>query len=247
MTGRLASKRAFITAAAQGMGRTAALAFVREGAAVIATDVNDGLLKQQLGGKPGLTLDRLDVLDGGAVSAMAKSVGPVDILFNCAGWVHHGNLLDTNEDAWDRSFALNVRAQFVVAKAFLPGMLAKGGGSIINMASVASSIRGVANRCAYGASKAAVIGLTKSIAADYVGQGIRCNAMCPGTIQTPSLDDRINAFADPVAARQNFIARQPMGRLGTAEEIAEACVYLASDDSRYMTGQCFTIDGGMTV
>ena len=246
MTARLAGKRACITAAAQGMGRAVALAFAREGAEVIATDYDLAKL-QPLGATPGIAVRRLDVLDGAAVAATATEVGAVDILFNCAGWVPHGSLLETSDGDWDRAFALNVRAQFVVAKAFLPGLLQRGGGAIINMASVASSVKGVVNRCAYSASKAAVIGLTKSIAADYVRQGIRCNALCPGTIETPSLEERIAAFADPVKARADFIARQPMGRLGTAEEIAEACVYLASEDSRYMTGQCFIIDGGMTM
>ena len=247
MTGRLAGKRAFVTAAAAGMGRTAALAFAREGAQVVATDFNEALLTKEFGGISSITTRRLDVLDGAAVGAMAQQFGPVDVLFNCAGWVHHGAALETDEAAWDRSFNLNVRAQFVVAKAFLPGMLGKGGGSIINMASVASSLHGVVNRCAYGASKAAVIGLTKSIAADYIRQGVRCNAVCPGTIETPSLGERIGAFADPVQARADFIARQPIGRLGTPEEIAEAIVFLASDESRYMTGQCLVVDGGITL
>jgi NAD(P)-dependent dehydrogenase (short-subunit alcohol dehydrogenase family) len=247
MPGRLSGKRAFVTAAAAGMGRTAALAFAREGAAVIATDRDEALLTREFAGISSITTRALDVLDSAAVAALARQFSPVDVLFNCAGWVHHGNLLETAEDAWDRSFALNVRAQFVVAKAFLPGMLQQGGGSIINMASVASSLHGVLNRCAYGASKAAVIGLTKSIAADYIRQGIRCNAVCPGTIQTPSLDERINAFADPVQARVDFVARQPIGRLGTAEEIAEGIVFLASDESRYMTGQTLVMDGGITL
>lgn len=247
MAGRLSGKRAFVTAAAAGMGRTAASAFAREGASVIATDFNETLLAKELGGKPGIETRKLDVLDGAAVGAMARQVGAVDVLFNCAGWVPHGNLLETSDADWDRAFGLNVRAQFVVAKAFLPAMLAAGGGSIINMASVASSLHGVVNRCAYGASKAAVIGLTKSIAADYIRQGIRCNAVCPGTIDTPSLHDRINAFADPVQARADFIARQPIGRLGTAEELAEGILFLASDESRYMTGQCLVMDGGITL
>jgi len=247
MAGRLAGKRAFVTAAAAGMGRTAALAFAREGAQVVATDVNEALLTKEFGGISSITTRRLDVLDSAAVAAMAQQFSPVDVLFNCAGWVPHGALLETDEAAWDRAFGLNVRAQFVVAKAFLPGMLGKGGGAIINMASVASSLHGVVNRCAYGASKAAVIGLTKSIAADYIRQGIRCNAVCPGTIETPSLGERIAAFADPEKARADFIARQPIGRLGTAEEIAEGIVFLASDESRYMTGQCLVMDGGITL
>jgi 2-keto-3-deoxy-L-fuconate dehydrogenase len=247
MPGRLSGKRAFVTAAGAGMGRTAALAFAREGAAVIATDRDEALLKREFAGSSGITMRKLDVLDSAAVKAIAAEVSPVNVLFNCAGWVHHGNLLETDEQAWDASFALNVRAQFVVAKAFLPGMLQKGAGAIINMASVASSLHGVLNRCAYGASKAAVIGLTKSIAADYIARGIRCNAICPGTIETPSLAERIAAFADPVQARKDFIARQPIGRLGTAEEIAEGIVFLASDEARYMTGQTLVMDGGITL
>ncbi|HLB80410.1 MAG TPA: SDR family oxidoreductase [Dongiaceae bacterium] len=246
MNGRLAGKTALITAAAQGMGRAAALAFAREGARVWATDVNAAKLAE-LDGRPGVTTRRLDVTDGAAIAAAAGEIGALDVLFNCAGTVHHGAILETAEKDWDRSFALNVRGMYLTIRAFLPAMLAAGGGSIINMASVASSIRGIASRCAYGASKAAVIGLTKSVAADYVGRGIRCNALCPGTVETPSLEERIQAQPDPAAARAAFIARQPMGRLGTAEEIAELCVYLASDESAYMTGATLVIDGGMTL
>jgi len=243
---RLSGKTAFVTAAAQGIGRETALAYAREGARVIATDVNEARLAD-LAKTPGITTARLDVLDDGAVELAAKAAGPVDVLFNCAGWVANGSVLESSANDWDKSFALNVRAMFVSIKAFLPAMLAKGGGSIVNVASIASSVKGIANRCAYGSSKAAVIGLTKSVAADFVGKGIRCNAIAPGTVQTPSLDDRINAFDDPVAARKAFVARQPMGRLGTAEEIALAAVYLASDESVFMTGQVFSIDGGMTI
>ena len=246
MNGRLAGKTALVTAAAQGMGRAAALAFAREGARVWATDVNAAKLAE-LDGRPGVTTRRLDVTDGAAIAAAAGEIGALDVLFNCAGTVHHGAILETAEKDWDRSFALNVRGMYLTIRAFLPAMLAAGGGSIINMASVASSIRGIASRCAYGASKAAVIGLTKSVAADYVGRGIRCNALCPGTVETPSLEERIQAQPDPAAARAAFIARQPMGRLGTAEEIAELCVYLASDESAYMTGATLVIDGGMTL
>ena len=224
----------------------AALAFAREGARVWATDVNAAKLAE-LDGRPGVTTRRLDVTDGAAIAAAAGEIGALDVLFNCAGTVHHGAILDCAEKDWDFSFALNVRGMYLMTRAFLPAMLAKGGGSIINMASVASSIRGIANRCAYGASKAAVIGLTKSVAADYVGRGIRCTALCPGTVETPSLEERIQAQPDPAAARAAFIARQPMGRLGTAEEIAELCVYLASDESAYMTGATLVIDGGMTL
>ncbi len=246
MAGRLAGKTAFVTAAANGIGRATALAFAAEGATVHATDVNEKVL-QELAGTANLHLARLDVTDSAAVQKAADGVGGVDILFNCAGWVGHGAILETSEADWDRSFGLNVRAMFVVIRSFLPGMLARGGGSIVNIASVASSVKGVPVRCAYGASKAAVIGLTKSVAADYIGRGVRCNAICPGTVDTPSLGDRINAFADPVQARRDFIARQPMGRLGTAEEIAHLAVYLASDESRFTTGTAVISDGGMVM
>ena len=245
MAGRLAGKTAFVTAAANGIGRATALAFAAEGATVHATDINEKVLGEIAG--PGLNVARLDVTDGAAVARAAAAIGRVDILFNCAGWVAHGSILETSEADWDRSFGLNVRAMYTVIKAFLPEMLAGGGGSIINIASVASSVKGVANRCAYGASKAAVIGLTKSVAADYMRQGVRCNAICPGTVDTPSLGDRINAFADPEQARRDFIARQPMGRLGRAEEIAHLAVYLASDESSFTTGTAVISDGGMVL
>ncbi|BBK37179.1 oxidoreductase [Allostella sp. ATCC 35155] len=244
MAGRLAGKTAFVTAAANGIGRATALAFAAEGATVHATDINEKVLGEIAA--PGLNIARLDVTDGAAVAKAAADIGRVDILFNCAGWVAHGSILETPEADWDRSFGLNVRAMYTVIKAFLPEMLA-GGGSIINIASVASSVKGVANRCAYGASKAAVIGLTKSVAADYMRQGVRCNAICPGTVDTPSLGDRINAFADPEQARRDFIARQPMGRLGRAEEIAHLAVYLASDESSFTTGTAVISDGGMVL
>lgn len=243
---RLAGKTAFVTAAAQGIGRATALAFAREGAKVVATDVNEAKLAE-IGKIAGIRAARLDVLDDAAVARAAAEAGSVDILFNCAGWVANGSILDASVQDWDRSFALNARSMFVTIRAFLPAMLAKGGGSIVNVASIASSVRGIANRCAYGSSKAAVIGLTKSVAADYVAKGVRCNAIAPGTVQTPSLDDRISAFDDPVAARKAFVARQPMGRLGNPEEIAQAAVYLASDESVFMTGQIFSVDGGMTI
>ena len=246
MSGRLAGKTALITAAAAGIGRATALAFAREGAKVIATDVNRALL-DQFAGESGIRTRVLDVLDDAAVMACAAETGPLDVLFNCAGFVHHGNILDCTDKDWDFAFNLNVRAMFMMIKAVLPAMLEKGGGSIVNISSIASSVQGLPNRFAYGASKAAVIGLTKSVAKDFVGRGIRCNAVCPGTIDTPSLADRINAFADPVQARKDFIARQPMGRLGRPEEIANFLVYLGSDESKFATGQAFVIDGGMDI
>ncbi len=246
MSGRLAGKTAFITAAAQGMGRAAAMAFAREGASVWATDVNAKLLSE-LDAVPGIKTKLLDVTDEAAIARVAAEVGAVDVLFNCAGWVAHGNAIDCTAEDWDRSFDINVRSMFFTVKAFLPAMLQKKKGSIINMSSIASSIRGLPNRLAYGASKAAVIGLTKAIAADYVKQGVRCNAVCPGTIETPSLEERINAFADPVKARRDFIERQPMGRLGTVEDMVPIFIYLASDESSFATGVAFSVDGGMTI
>jgi 2-keto-3-deoxy-L-fuconate dehydrogenase len=249
MAGRLAGKTALVTAAGAGIGRATALAFAREDASVIATDVKAGLL-DELSGQPGITTRRLDVLDDAAVRACAAEIGPLNVLFNCAGFVHHGNILDCTDEDWDFAFNLNVRAMYVMIKAVLPAMLenaGKSGASIINISSIASSIQGLPNRFAYGASKAAVIGLTKAVAKDFVKQGIRCNAICPGTIDTPSLQDRINAFPDPVQARKDFISRQPMGRLGKAEEIADFLVYLGSDESKFATGQAFVIDGGMDI
>src|SRR5574341_869848 len=246
MAGRRAGKSAFITAAGQGMGRAAAVAFAKEGAKVWATDVN-GKTVGELEGQHGIRARPLDVTDEAAIAKMAKEVGDIEVLFNCAGIVHHGSVLDATPKDWDQAFAVNVKSMFLVTRAFLPGMLKKGRGSIINMASVASSIRGLPNRFVYGASKAAVIGLTKSIAADYVGKGIRCNAICPGTVDTPSLQGRINAFADPVQARKDFVARQPMGRLGTVADITGILVFLASDESLFATGNAYSIDGGMTI
>ena len=246
MAGRLQGKVAFVTAAAQGMGRAAALAFAREGAQVWATDVNAPALSD-LEGQQGIRSRVLDVTDEAAIAKVAREAGDVDVLFNCAGIVHHGSILDATPKDWDQGFAVNVKSMFLVSRAFIPGMLKKGRGSIINMASVASSIRGLPNRFVYGASKAAVIGLTKSIAADYVSKGIRCNAICPGTVDTPSLQGRINAFADPVQARKDFVARQPMGRLGTVDDIMGILVFLASDESLFATGNAYSIDGGMTI
>ena len=245
MAGRLAGKTAFVTAAAQGMGRAAALAFAGEGAKVWATDIN-GTLVSELE-KDGIRTRVLDVTDEAAIASAAQEAGEVDVLFNCAGIVHHGSILDATPKDWDQAFAVNVKSMFLVSRAFIPGMLKKGRGSIINMASVASSIRGLPSRCVYGASKAAVIGLTKSIAADYVRQGVRCNAICPGTVDTPSLQGRINAQPDPVQARKDFVARQPMGRLGTVDDITGLLVFLASDESLFATGNAYSIDGGMTI
>jgi 2-keto-3-deoxy-L-fuconate dehydrogenase len=245
MAGRLAGKTAFITAAAQGMGNAAALAFAREGAKVWATDVSDKV--KALEGKEGIRARQLDVTDEAAIVRIAQEVGDIEVLFNCAGIVHNGSILDASVKDWDQAFGVNVRSMFLVARAFLPGMLKKHKGSIINMASVASSIKGLPNRCVYGASKAAVIGLTKSIAADYVRQGIRCNAVAPGTVDTPSLQGRINSHADPVQARKDFVARQPMGRLGTVDDLVPIFIYLASDESQFASGNVFSIDGGMTI
>jgi 2-keto-3-deoxy-L-fuconate dehydrogenase len=246
MAGRLAGKTAFITAAAQGMGQAAALAFAREGARVWATDMNAQALKS-IDGKEGIRTRVLDVTDEAAIARVAQEVGDIDVLFNCAGIVHNGSILEATVKDWDQAFAVNVRSMFLVTRAFLPGMLKKQNGSIINMSSVASAIRGLPNRCVYGASKAAVLGLTKSVAADYVRQGIRCNAVAPGTIDTPSLQGRINSYADPVQARKDFVARQPMGRLGTVDDMVPIFIYLASDESRFATGNVFSIDGGMTI
>jgi len=246
VSGRLQGKTALVTAAAQGIGRATALAFAREGATVIATDVNMDKL-DEIASTPGVSVRKLDVTDGAAIAALAKDIPTPHVLVNCAGFVHHGTILDCTMKDWDFSFNLNVRSMYLVIQALLPRMLDNAGGSIINIASVAGSIKGIPNRFVYGASKAAVIGLTKSIAIDYVKRGIRCNAVCPGTIDIPSLGDRINAFADPAQARKDFIARQPMGRLGNAEEIGNMCVYLASDDSVFMTGQTVIIDGGVSL
>lgn len=246
MAERLLEKRALVTAAAQGIGRATAEAFAAEGAQVIATDVNEEKLNS-LNQVPGISTRVLNVTDADAVGRIAADIGALDALFNCAGFVHHGSVLECGESDWDFSFDLNVKSMYYTIRAFLPSMLDAGGGSIINMSSVASSIKGIAHRCVYGASKAAVIGLTKSVAADYIGQGIRCNAICPGTVESPSLQSRIDAFDDPVEARRAFIARQPLGRLGTAEEIAAMAVYLASDESAFTTGTSMVVDGGVTL
>ena len=249
--GRLQGKRMLITAAAQGIGRASALACAQQGATVIATDVNHALLQELAALSPGILVEALDVLDGLAVERMAASSGPLDVLFNCAGMVHNGSVLECSDPDWDRSFDLNVKSMHRMIRAFLPGMLERArvtrSASIINMASMASSIKGFPNRYAYGASKAAVIGMTKSIAADFVAQGLRCNALCPGTVDTPSLRGRIASAPDPVAAEKAFIARQPIGRLATVDDITPMVVFLASDESRFITGQNLLVDGGVTI
>jgi 2-keto-3-deoxy-L-fuconate dehydrogenase len=251
MAGRLDGKTVLVTAAGQGIGHAAAQAMAREGATVHATDVNEKLLAAY-DGVGNVTTHRLDVLDDAAVAKLVGDLPPLDTMFNCAGFVHHGTILECSPADWDFSFNLNVRAMYVAIRAALPKMLDKYdkrrvASSIINMASVAGSIKGLPNRFVYGASKAAVVGLTKAVAADYVQKGVRCNAIAPGTVDTPSLAERINAFEDPAAARKMFIARQPMGRLAKAEEIAPIVVYLASDESLFATGQVFSVDGGMTI
>ena len=247
MSGRLAGKTALVTAAAQGIGRATALAFAAEGATVWATDVDEEKLRE-LDSAAGVTSRGMDVTDRRAVERTIAETGAVDALVNCAGYVHMGDILSCDDEAWDRSFDVNVRGMFLVTRRMLPAMLDAGGGAIVNIASVVSSITGVRERCAYGASKGAVIGLTKAVAADYVERGIRCNAVCPGTVDTPSLAERIRAGGDDEAAtRAAYVARQPMGRLGEADEIARACVYLASDDAAFVTGTTFVIDGGMVL
>jgi 2-keto-3-deoxy-L-fuconate dehydrogenase len=242
MTKKLEGKVALITGAAAGIGRATAELFAAEGAKVIATD-------RDLKGLDGLPTDKrqLDVTDSAAIAALAKDVGRLDVLFNCAGFVENGSILDNDDAQWEKSFSINVYAMARMIKAFLPAMIEGGGGSIINVASVAGSIKGIPNRCIYGASKAAVIGLTKSVAADFVTKGIRCNTVCPGTVDSPSLQQRLRESGDYDAARKVFTGRQPMGRLGTAEEIASIVLWLASDDAKFATGQNFIVDGGITI
>ncbi|TXT38366.1 MAG: short-chain dehydrogenase/reductase SDR [Comamonadaceae bacterium] len=251
-TDRLQGKTILITAAAQGIGRASALACAAEGARVIATDINQAFLDSLAAEHAHIQVELLDVRNDAAVSALAARTPALDALFNCAGMVANGSLLECSEADWDLSFDLNVKSMFRMTRAFMPAMLAKaqaenGSVSIINMASMASSIKGFANRCAYGATKAAVIGLTKSLAADYVKAGLRANALCPGTVDTPSLRGRIASAADPVQAEKDFIARQPMGRLATVADITPMVVYLASDESRFVTGQTLLVDGGVTI
>ena len=250
MSNRLSGKTALVTAAGQGIGRATAEAFAREGARVFATDINTGALAE-LGAVPGITAKHLDVTDPEAIKALVADIGAVQVLFNAAGFVHAGSILDCEEADWDFSFNLNARSMYRTIRAVLPGMLAQGGGSIINIASVAGSIKGIPNRFVYGASKAAVIGLTKAVAADFILRGIRCNAICPGTVESPSLRERITLQAKasgqtPAQVEGMFIGRQPMGRLGTTAEVAALAVYLASDESSFTTGTSQLIDGGLS-
>jgi 2-dehydro-3-deoxy-L-fuconate 4-dehydrogenase len=245
MRQRLERKTAVVTAAAQGIGRATVLAFVREGATVWATDINDAALQALAADAPGIRTVHLDVRDAQAIATFADTIDTVDILFNCAGMVHHGSILECTEEDWDTAFDLNVKSMFRMCRAILPRMLKAGRGSIINMSSVASSVTAAPNRCAYGATKAAVVGLTKSIAKDYVAQGIRCNALCPGTVHTPSFEDRAAALGE--GGYEKFVARQPMGRVGRPEEVAALAVYLASDESSFTTGHVHVIDGGWTI
>lgn len=252
MARRLEGKKVFVTAAAQGMGRAAVMAMAREGAHIIATDIREDLLqtlRADVLADGGIAPDvrKLDVTAPGAIESMIESVGALDVLFNCAGYVHQGTILQASDDDWDISFAINVRSMVRTIRSALPAMIAHGGGSIINMASVCSSIKGLPNRAVYGTTKAAVLGLTKSIAADFVGQRVRCNAICPGTVETPSLRDRMAQLGDVDEARRMFTARQPMGRLANADEIVPIVVYLSSDESSFATGQWFNIDGGITI
>ena len=247
MTTRLENKRTLITAAGQGIGLSTALAFANEGAEVVATDINPDTLNSLSNENPRIETRLLDVTKPEEIQQAAEETGPIDVLFNCAGFVHHGTILDCEENDWEFSFNLNVRSMYRMIRAFLPAMLEAGGGNIINMSSVASSVMGLPNRFVYGASKAAVIGLTKSVAKDYIKQGIRCNAICPGTVESPSLQERIKAQGGNLEeVRAAFIARQPIGRIGTPEEIAAIALYLASDESAYTTGVAFSVDGGMS-
>ena len=249
MTGRLAGKKALVTAAAQGIGRASALAFAAEGASVVATDINLAKLEElKRDGAGKIEVRRLDVTDTAAIAALAQTLGALDVLFNCAGFVHHGSILDCAEKDWEFTIDVNLRSMYRMIRAFLPAMLQRRqGASIINMASAVSSVKGAPNRFVYGTTKAAVIGLTKALAVDFIKQGVRVNAICPGTVESPSLEQRIAALGDVEKARRDFIARQPIGRIGKPEEVAALAVYLASDESAYTTGAIHIIDGGWTL
>jgi NAD(P)-dependent dehydrogenase (short-subunit alcohol dehydrogenase family) len=247
MGNRLEGKNAIVTAAGQGIGKATAITFHNEGAKVTATDINNETLADLNKEYPNISVKKLDSTNNGEIKSFVNDVDKIDILFNAVGFVHHGTILDCEEKDWDFSFNTNIKSMYFMCKAVLPKMLEKDGGSIINVASVASSIKGLPNRFVYGASKAAIIGLTKSIASDFVKQNIRCNAIAPGTVFTPSWEDRVKQSSDPVKAKKDFIARQPMGRLGTAQEIADFAIYLASDESTFTTGNTFSVDGGMTI
>jgi len=247
MSGRLEGKKIIVTAAGQGIGKATAIAFHNEGANVTATDLNEKTLADLNKEYPNIKVQKLDSTDNSAILEFTKTLDTVDVLFNAVGFVHHGTILDCEEKDWDFSFDVNIKAMYFMCKAILPLMIKQNGGSIINISSIASSLKGLPNRFVYGASKAAIIGLTKSIASDFVKQNIRCNSIAPGTVFSPSWQDRVNQSPDPVQAKKDFIARQPMGRLGTAEEIASMAIYLAGDESTFTTGNTFSVDGGMTI
>ena len=247
MSGRLECKKIIVTAAGQGIGKATAIAFHNEGASVTATDLNDKTLADLNKEYPNIKVQTLDSTDNNAILEFVKTLDKVDVLFNAVGFVHHGTILDCEEKDWDFSFDVNIKSMYFMCKAILPLMVKQNGGSIINISSIASSLKGLPNRFVYGASKAAIIGLTKSIASDFVKQNIRCNSIAPGTVFSPSWQDRVNQSPDPVQAKKDFIARQPMGRLGTAEEIAAMAIYLAGDESTFTTGNTFSVDGGMTI
>ena len=247
MSGRLEGKKIIVTAAGQGIGKATAIAFHNEGANVTATDLNDKTLADLNKEYPNIKVQTLDSTDNKAILEFVKNLDKVDVLFNAVGFVHHGTILDCEEKDWDFSFDVNIKSMYFMCKAILPLMIKQNGGSIINISSIASSLKGLPNRFVYGASKAAIIGLTKSIASDFVKQNIRCNAIAPGTVFSPSWQERVNQSPDPVQAKKDFIARQPMGRLGTAEEIASMAIYLAGDESTFTTGNTFSVDGGMTI
>ena len=247
MSGRLEGKKIVVTAAGQGIGKATAIAFHNEGAHVIATDLNEKTLADLNKEHSNIKIKTLDSTDNKAILDFVKTLDEVNVLFNAVGFVHHGTILDCEEKDWDFSFDVNIKSMYFMCRAILPLMVKQNGGSIINVSSIASSLKGLPNRFVYGASKAAIIGLTKSIASDFVKQNIRCNSIAPGTVFSPSWQDRVNQSPDPVQAKKDFIARQPMGRLGTAEEIASMAIYLAGDESTFTTGNTFSVDGGMTI